>query len=119
MLADTAEAAVRAGTDRTTEQIEKKVRELVNAKIEDGQLNETPLRFVDVTRIIETFAQVLNGVYHQRIEYPKLSDVAAKLAPSRPPQRLADTVELPAENAAQAQSAPQPEGGASDAAGNH
>ena len=87
MMADTVEAAVRAGTDRTTEEIAKKIRELVKAKIDSGQLDETPLRLNDVSRIIDTFAQVMNGVYHQRIEYPKMEDGAARQPASRPALR--------------------------------
>ena len=87
MMADTVEAAVRAGTDRTTEEIAKKIRELVKAKIDSGQLDETPLRLNDVTKIIDTFAQVMNGVYHQRIEYPKMDDGSARQPASRPSLR--------------------------------
>lgn len=77
MLADTVEAAIRAGGDQTTEEIERKIRELIRDKIDSGQLNECPLRFVDVSRIVRAFAQVLNGIYHKRIEYPKLDGVTA------------------------------------------
>ena len=103
MMADTVEAAVRAGTDRTTEELAKKIRELVKAKIDSGQLDETPLRLNDVTKIIDTFAQVMNGVYHQRIEYPKMDDGSARQPASRPSLRpgaiAARTVEKGGETA--------------------
>ncbi|MDR0898410.1 MAG: HDIG domain-containing protein [Oscillospiraceae bacterium] len=84
MLADTVEAAVRAGGDQEPEAIEQRIRGLVKDKIEGGQLNESPLRFADVSRIIHAFAQVLTGIYHKRIEYPKLHGVPMlNAAPAR------------------------------------
>lgn len=108
MMADTVEAAVRAGTDRTTEEIAKKIRALVKDKIDSGQLDETPLRLNDITKIVETFAQVMNGVYHQRIEYPKADAEPPRQPASRPLLRPG------------AQSKTAWKGGAgADAAGNH
>lgn len=72
MLADTAEAAVRAGGNQAPEVIEKRIQELIKEKIDSGQLNDSPLCFADVQRISYAFAQVLTGLYHKRIEYPKL-----------------------------------------------
>lgn len=73
MLADTVEAAIRAGGDQPADVIEKRVLELVKDKIDSGQLNESPLKFADVQKITRAFAQVLTGIYHKRIEYPQLS----------------------------------------------
>ncbi len=84
MLADTAEAAVRAGGDQEPEAIEKRLRELVKEKIDSGQLNDSPLRFADVSKITRAFAQVLTGIYHKRIEYPKLDGVASLPPPRQP-----------------------------------
>ncbi len=96
MLADTVEAAVRAGGDQTSEGIEQRIRELVKEKIDGGQLNESPLRFADVSKIIRAFAQVLTGIYHKRIEYPKPDGRPALLSP-RPPMKMAEPA--PAEKA--------------------
>ncbi len=84
MLADTVEAAIRAGGDQAPEVIERRIRELVKDKIDGGQLNDSPLRFADVSKIIRAFAQVLTGIYHKRIEYPKLDRVAALPAIPKP-----------------------------------
>lgn len=72
MLADTVEAAIRAGGDQPGEVIERRVMELVKGKIDSGQMNDSPLKFADVQRITHAFTQVLTGIYHKRIEYPKL-----------------------------------------------
>lgn len=70
MLADTVEAAVRAMPDPTPEKIREMIRKLVRGKVDDGQLDESPLTFRDVEQVCEAFGTVLNGVFHERIEYP-------------------------------------------------
>ena len=94
MLADTAEAAVRAGGDQMPEAIEDRIRSLIKEKIDSGQLNDSPLQFADVQKIIHAFAQVLTGIYHKRIEYPKLNHLMSALPPMRKPQ--IDDPSLPA-----------------------
>lgn len=81
MLADTTEAAIRAGGDQPADVIEKRIRTLVKDKIDNWQLNESPLRFADVEKIIHAFTQVLTGIYHKRIEYPP---VKSALSPGTP-----------------------------------
>ena len=71
MLADTTEAAVRSIPNPTPQAIRERIDSLVQGKIDDGQLNECPLTLSELTRICEAFARVLNGVFHERIEYPK------------------------------------------------
>ncbi|MCL2545179.1 MAG: HDIG domain-containing protein, partial [Clostridia bacterium] len=72
MLADTAEAAVRSIQDPTFEKVESTIRTLVKGKLEDNQLNDTPLTFRDLDYICNAFIKVLGGVFHERIEYPAL-----------------------------------------------
>lgn len=79
MLADSIEAAIRAGGDQPAEVIETRVRDLVKGIVDSGQLNESPLRFADVQKIIQAFTQVLTGIYHKRIEYPLLQQGASAL----------------------------------------
>ncbi len=73
MLADSLEAACRA-VFQTEEPIpvaiEKVVDRVVNEKIDDGQLNESPLTLSDITKIRAAFLESLVGHYHQRIAYP-------------------------------------------------
>ena len=77
MLADTVEAAVRSMHDPTPQKIREFIAKLVRGKLDDGQLDNAPLTLRDITRICEAFATVLNGVFHERIEYPAISPAAA------------------------------------------
>jgi cyclic-di-AMP phosphodiesterase PgpH len=70
MLADTVEAAVRSMPDPTPASIRANIEKLVSNKILDGQLSQAPITLSDIDRISEAFASVLNGVFHERIEYP-------------------------------------------------
>ena len=72
MLADTIEAAVRSMPDPTPEGIEAFIEKLVRGKLEDGQLSEAPITLSDLDKISDAFSTVLNGVFHERIEYPSL-----------------------------------------------
>ncbi len=72
MLADTVEAAVRSIPDPTREKIAQMIRKLVRGKMEDGQLDECTLSFRDIDKICAAFENVLKGVFHERIEYPKV-----------------------------------------------
>ncbi len=77
MLADTVEAAVRSMHDPTPESIRAFIAKLVKGKIEDEQMSEAPLSLGDITKITGAFATVLQGVFHERIEYPTISPNAA------------------------------------------
>ena len=73
MLADTIEAAVRSMADPTPQSIERFIERLVRGKLEDGQLSNSPLTLRDIDKICEAFCTVLNGVFHERIEYPNVT----------------------------------------------
>ena len=70
MLSDTVEAAVRAMREPTKEKISGLIEKLVRGKMEDGQLDECTLTFRDIGKIRQSFENSLQGVFHQRIEYP-------------------------------------------------
>ncbi|MEN6301325.1 MAG: HDIG domain-containing metalloprotein [Armatimonadia bacterium] len=82
MLADTVEAAARALDQPTPEKIEELVNRLVEARIDDGQLDESPLTFADITIIKRSFINTLAGMFHQRLAYP--TDLARSAPP--PPE---------------------------------
>ena len=85
MLADTVEAAVRSMPDPTPKAIEEFIAKLVRGKIDDGQLNDAPLTLQDISKICRAFTTVLQGVFHERIEYPSISPAAAaRLAAHQP-----------------------------------
>ena len=72
MLADTIEAAARTTPDRSIEGLEALIRKLIRGKMDDDQLNETPITLADVEKATEAFLTVLSGVFHQRVEYPEM-----------------------------------------------
>lgn len=80
MLADTIEAAVRSMKDPTPKAIDQFIERLVRGKLEDGQLSECPLSLRDIDQISESFSGILKGVYHERIEYPKVNQFAQGVA---------------------------------------
>ena len=119
MLADTIEAAVRSMPDPTPQAIERFIERLVRGKLEDGQLSNSPLTLKDIDGICEAFCTVLNGVFHERIEYPNMQPneapkeepAAPKAAEAAKPAEAADAAETskPAE-----QPVPQPESSAGE-----
>jgi hypothetical protein len=73
MLADSLEAACRANfqnEEPTPEAIEKVVDRVIDEKLNDGQLSESPLTLSEMTQIRSAFLDSLVGHYHQRIAYP-------------------------------------------------
>ncbi len=84
MLADAAEAAIRALNRPTPDRLEDAVRRIIRDKLEDGQLDECGLTFRDLDRIAVAFARVLGGVLHPRLEYPDLEGELARRRRDRP-----------------------------------
>lgn len=72
MLADSVEAAVRSLSEKTPGKIEGLIRKIIKDKLDDGQLDRCDLTLKDLSIIADSFLQVLNGIYHERPEYPEL-----------------------------------------------
>lgn len=70
MLADACEATVRTLKNPTPEQIEETIRRLIHKRLNDGELSEAPLTLAEFEIIAQTFLKIVQGLYHQRIEYP-------------------------------------------------
>lgn len=84
MLADGAEATVRARRPASIEELEQIVAQSIQSRLLSGQLDESPLTVADLTVIRRAFIDVLRGLHHPRIAYP--SDVKpAPAAPAPPP----------------------------------
>ncbi|MGL4654441.1 MAG: HD family phosphohydrolase [Sarcina sp.] len=71
MLSDSVEAAVRSLKEHTSETIENMVNLIIKDKMDSGQLTNCELTLKDIENIRKCFLKALNGIYHQRIEYPK------------------------------------------------
>jgi putative nucleotidyltransferase with HDIG domain len=70
MLADGIESATRVLQDPTPERIRATIDAIVQARIDEGQLDQCPLTLRDLERTKDSFARILIGMYHRRIEYP-------------------------------------------------
>jgi putative nucleotidyltransferase with HDIG domain len=70
MLADGVEASVRSLDDKDEESIRAMVDRIVDARLEDGQLEDADLTLKNIGQIKEAFVQQLLGMYHSRIKYP-------------------------------------------------
>jgi putative nucleotidyltransferase with HDIG domain len=78
LLADGVEARARAERPNNEAAIRDLVKEIVEHRLSTGQLNDTTLTLNNIETIIESFTTTLRGVYHPRIEYPKLDDSTIK-----------------------------------------
>jgi len=73
MIADGCEAAARTLQDRSRENVKKVVRQIVNERMQLGQFEDCEITLKELNIIIHTVVNHLTGVYHSRIEYPKVS----------------------------------------------
>ncbi|HEU0012234.1 MAG TPA: HDIG domain-containing protein [Longimicrobium sp.] len=70
MMSDAVESAARVLNDPSPERIRELVDRIVGSKVASGQLDECPLTLRDIHVAREVLARVLNGMYHQRLDYP-------------------------------------------------
>lgn len=77
MLADSVEAAGRSLAKVTPQSIEELIEKIFRSRIEDGQLDECPLTFQQLSKIRESFSFTLLNMLHARIEYPKEEAIEA------------------------------------------
>ncbi len=76
LLADSVESArhVVLNGNPTYSRLVSFVREIIEGKIMDSQLDECDLTLRDINLIADALAKVLSGMYHTRVEYPKAGD---------------------------------------------
>ena len=70
LLGDVIEASSRALTNPTPSRIKNLVEDRINQILIEGELNESDLTFHDLSKIADSFTRTLNGIFHQRIDYP-------------------------------------------------
>jgi putative nucleotidyltransferase with HDIG domain len=97
MLADSTEASVRAGADRTPERISEMVDAVIAERLSEGQLDDSDLTLRDIRTIAESFKATMRAVYHPRVQYPapsaieqrrrvlRLPNMRPALPPATPP----------------------------------
>jgi len=74
MLADTIEAACHTLDNPTAPRLEKFIDMLIAQKVEHHQLDNCDLTFRDISKIKQSFVNLLTGYYHNRIKYQNQQD---------------------------------------------
>ncbi|MFO7724128.1 MAG: HDIG domain-containing protein [Oceanipulchritudo sp.] len=71
MLADSVEAASRSLKKVNPQSVEELVEKIFLARMQDGQLDDTPLTFKQLQQIKDSFVFTLMNMLHARVEYPE------------------------------------------------
>ncbi len=69
MLADAVESAVRSLKAPSQEEIETMIDKIIQDRLIDGQLSDSPITLKDLKTIAATFNRILRGMQHHRIKY--------------------------------------------------
>jgi putative nucleotidyltransferase with HDIG domain len=95
MLADGCEARVRAEGPKDEKELREIIRSVVEHRLSQGELEHTSLTMQDMTDLVDSFTATLRGMYHPRIEYPKLESAIPSSIDSSPtvPFRAKNTSE--------------------------
>jgi len=75
MLADGCESAVRSIENPNQVKVENVIDSIFKSRIDDRQLEESPVNFKDIKIMKEEFLNILLGQHHKRIKYPKQEEV--------------------------------------------
>lgn len=70
MIADSVEAAVRSMKEPTPDRISELVEAIVKGKVDDQQFDECDLSLKELKQVKQVICETMNGIFHQRIEYP-------------------------------------------------
>ena len=81
MLADACEARVRAGRPENEQVLHEMIKTVISGRLSQGELDNTDLTIRDLDNIAQSFTATLKGIYHPRIEYPKLEKNAKAADP--------------------------------------
>lgn len=73
MISDGAEAMVRSLKDRSRESVDNAVANLINDRMMLGQFDGCDITMRELFIIRNTIVNTLTGVYHNRVEYPKVN----------------------------------------------
>ncbi|MCF8240414.1 MAG: HDIG domain-containing protein [Melioribacteraceae bacterium] len=71
MLADACESTVRSMTNPEPQKVENVISNLFKQRIDDGQLDDSPVTMSNLRHIKDAFQKILIGQHHKRIRYPK------------------------------------------------
>lgn len=100
MLADGAEATVRARHPQSVEELDQIVGDSIQSRLLSGQLDESPITVADLAAVRRAFVDVLRGLHHPRVAYP--GEAAKSTAATAPTPPAPPAVIPPAEEKASA-----------------
>lgn len=69
MIADAVESASRTLKDHSPEELDALINKIIQDRLNDGQLSDSPLTLSDLKTIAQTFSKSLRAAHHQRIKY--------------------------------------------------
>ena len=69
MITDAVESASRTLKDYTVEEINALIQKIINDRLTDGQLSDSPLTLKDLKTISSTLNRLLRAAHHKRIKY--------------------------------------------------
>ncbi|TCS94759.1 HD family phosphohydrolase [Hazenella coriacea] len=69
-ICDCVEAAVRSLSRPTPSRIQNMVKKIIQDRLEDGQFDECDLTLKELDLIAQSICETLQGIFHNRIEYP-------------------------------------------------
>lgn len=72
MIADASEAAARALSERTPDKVEALVKNLIEERMNLDQFADCDITLRELSIVASTVVSQLTGVYHSRVQYPKL-----------------------------------------------
>ena len=72
MICDACEAKVRTVSNRTHENVDRAVKEIIEERMDMEQFTDCDITFKELDVIRNTITNTLAGVYHDRVKYPKL-----------------------------------------------
>src|SRR5690606_36530963 len=73
MVADSCESAVRAIGPTSKQQVSEIVQDIIEDKMRTGQFDESGLTLNDIKAIQRVLVEMLQAVYHPRIDYKKVT----------------------------------------------
>ena len=71
MICDSIEAATRSIKDKNPNTIERMIDGIIDGKLNDKQLQNAPITLQEIEKIRILLKELINSMYHVRIEYPE------------------------------------------------
>jgi cyclic-di-AMP phosphodiesterase PgpH len=78
LLADQIDAAARSLDEPTPSRLRGVVKQLIEKRVLDGELDDSSLTLKDLAAVRDAFAPILMGLFHGRISYPKMEQGRGK-----------------------------------------